>query len=164
MPSQIRDRVRGTRAPGSPFASIGILAGLRAATVLVVAAADQMHELLRRRDIAAKFAALLRHRAAHACGLRRASSLMPGLHERIDPRFGAVTCRQLFNRRLACFAGRRCTANIDVAMTHDGCPLLMKGLNARARAKLRRRLKDVAGGWPRFSLTDRNAGPFWSVG
>ena len=51
------------RASGLPFDRIGILAGLQAGSGLALTATDQPHKFLRRGDIAAKFAALLRHRA-----------------------------------------------------------------------------------------------------
>ena len=116
-----------------PFDLIGILAGLRAGVDLSVAAADQVHELLRRRDIAAEFAALLRHRATKAHRIRRAFVWRAG------------------------FAGRRCTANIVVAIRHDGHPLLRKSQNARARAKLRGTWTESAGARSRFIPTSAAA-------
>ena len=131
MPSKIRDRIRseiesGMKVLGLPFDRIGILAGLQAGLGLALTATDQLHEFLRRRYIAAKFAALLRHRATRARRMRWGCSLVLCLQGRIDPQFG-----------LAGFAGRGVIANIDVATAHDGYPLLRRGHNAQARAKLR---------------------------
>jgi len=115
------------------FDSTGVLAGLQAGRDLAVAASDQMHEFLRRRYVAAKFAALLRHCATKARGF----SFPLCLQGRVDPQFGrADTSRQIFNRRLAGFAGRGFIANIDVAIDHDCYPLLRRVHNAQAGAKL----------------------------
>ncbi|MEH2517089.1 hypothetical protein V1279_002662 [Bradyrhizobium sp. AZCC 1610] len=143
------------RASGLPFDRIGILAGLQAGSDLAVTATDQLHEFLRRRHVAAKFAALLRHRTTKACG---SFPLAPCLQGRIDPQFGAVTHRRIFNRRLAGFAGRGCTANIVVATTHDCHPLLRRGHNAQAlrrghNAQARARLHGI-----RVSRPDRSFG------
>ena len=58
------------RASGLPFDRTGILAGLQAGFDLSLTATDQLHEFLRRRDIAAKFAALLRHRTTRVHRMR----------------------------------------------------------------------------------------------
>ncbi len=124
------------RAPGLSFDRIGILVCLGAGPDygpgLAFAAADEMHEFLRRRDIAAKLTALLRHGAAIACRICRGAPLLQG---RIDPQFGRAVAS--LNDRLAGFAGRGLIANIDVAITHDGYPFLRSGANAQARGKLR---------------------------
>jgi hypothetical protein len=134
MSPRIRDRIRseigsgiesGMKVSGLPFDRMGILAGLQAGSGLALTATDQLHEFLRRRYIAAKFAALLRHRATRAWGMRGGLSLVLCLQGRIDPQFG-----------LAGFAGRGVIANIDVATAHDGYPFLRRGHNAQARAKL----------------------------
>jgi hypothetical protein len=74
-----------------------------------------MQEFLRRGDVAAKFAALLRHGAT-----------TPFLQGRVDPQFG----RADISRRLAGFAGRGFIANVDVAIAHDCDPLLRRFHNA----------------------------------
>jgi hypothetical protein len=89
----------GMTTSGLPLDRIGIWAGLRAGSGLALAASDQTNEFLRRRDIAAKFAALLRHRATKAHGMFW--GFCPAL------------------RRRTGFAGRGRTANIDVATAHD---------------------------------------------
>ena len=51
---------------------------------------------------------------------------------------------------LAGFAGQGFVANIRVATTHDGCPLLRRGHNAQARGKLHECSTESAG--PRTSV------------
>ena len=84
---------------GLPLDRIGIWADLPAGFGLAFTAPDQMNEFLRRRNIAAKFAALLRHRATKAHGMLPSFSL--ALYRRTG------------------FAGRGRTANVDVATAHD---------------------------------------------
>ena len=52
--------------------------------------------------------------------------------------------------RLAGFAGRGCTANIDVATTHDFYPLLRKGSQRTSTRKVARRSSESAGPRLRF--------------
>jgi hypothetical protein len=143
---------------GLPFGRIGILAGLQAGPDLALTATDQVHEFLRRRHIAAKFAALLRHRATRAhrmlwgfsSGLSLGFSLALSLQGRIDPLSGTITPRQTVNHRPAGFTGRGCTANIVVATTHDGYPLLRKGSQRTSTRKVARRSTESAGPRLRF--------------
>ena len=130
-------------ASGLPFDRIGILAGLH----LPLTATDQMHEFLRRRHIAAKFAALLRHRTTKACRMLWGFRPVICLQGRIDPQL--ITPGRMF--RLAGFAGRGFVANVYVATTHDGCPLLRSAPNAQAQGK-------VAKCW--LSRPDRRFGSF----
>jgi hypothetical protein len=122
-----------------------MLAGLRWRG-LAVAASDQLNEFLRRRHIAAKLAALLRHGAANAWGVRG----------RIDPRFGRAGS-PTFNYRLTGFAGRGRIANIDVAITHDCCPLFEERKQRASTRKVARRSTESGGpklrfiGRPRFA-------------
>ena len=132
MPPGTRDGIRdwdpgseigsGMRALGLPFDRIGILAGLQAGPDLSLTATDQLHEFLRRRHIAAKFAALLRHRTTKACRMLWGFRPVICLQGRIDPQL--VTPGRMF--RLAGSAGRGLVANVYVATTHDGCPLLRR--------------------------------------
>lgn len=123
---------------GLPLERIGILTGLHTRSDLAVAASDQTHEFLRRGYIAAKFAALLRHGTTNAHGMTLLRILLAlCLQGRVDPQFGrAVAPRQIFNHRLAGFAGRGFIANTNVVIAHDCYPLLRRGHNAHARGKL----------------------------
>ena len=124
----VRSRIR---LAGLPFDRIGILADLRRRG-LALAASDQLNEFLRCRNIAAKLAALLRHGATNARGVRG----------RIDPPFGR-----------AGFAGRGCIANIEVAITHDCCPLFEEGRQRASSRKVARCLTESGG--PRLRFTGR---------
>ena len=145
------------RASVLPFDRIGRLAGFQAGSVhLALAATDQMDEFLRRRHIAAKFAALMRHRTTKACRMLWGFRPVICLQGRIDPQL--VTPGRMF--RLAGSAGRGFVANVYVATTHDGCPLLRRAPNAQAHGKLH---------GVRLSRPDRGFGssgtrPFSSVG
>ena len=133
------------KASGLPFDRIGRLAGFQAGSVhLALAATDQMDEFLRRRHIAAKFAALLRHRTTKACRMLWGFRPAICLQGRIDPH----TPGRMF--RLAGSAGRGFVANVYVATTHDDYPLLRKGSQRTSTRKVARRSTESAGPGLRF--------------
>jgi hypothetical protein len=118
-----------------------------------VAAADQSHEFLRCRYVAA-VAALLRHRTTNPYPFCFQGILV------VDPRFErAVTPSQVLNDRLSGLAGRGFIANIGGATAHDCHPLLKLGHNAQPPRMVAGRSVESGAPMLRFTEAEQASSP-----